>query len=188
MSDPNGWPDASKPGVPLNPARDEEWRPVVGYEGFYEVSSFGRVRTLGGGKARTHGRILKATVGTTGYLRVALSAGNVSRTCKVHRLVAAAFHGGIPPRAYVLHRDGDPTNNAADNLYFGDARQNLKDAICHGVWKPARGEAAGKAKLNTAAVQAIRASAGTHAALARLYGVDAKTIRSIRTNRSWAHV
>ncbi len=167
---------------------DEEWRPVAGYEGLYEVSSLGRVRTIGGGKARTHGRILRATSGTTGYLRVALSAANVQRTRKVHRLVAEAFHGPIPLGAYVLHRDGNPANNMASNLYFGDARQNLQDAIAHGVWKPLRGEAVSTAKLGPEAVAAIRASDESITLLARRYGVDPKTIRDARTGRSWSHV
>jgi hypothetical protein len=182
MTDTNGWPGA--PGVPEN----EEWRPVVGYENLYEVSSLGRVRTLGGGKARTHGRILKASVGTTGYLRVALSRANVSRTLKVHRLVAEAFLGACPPRGYVLHNDGNPLNNAPSNLRYGDARANLADAIAHGAWKPARGEAAGKAKLTEAKVKAIKASRASTADLAGQHAVDPTTIRDIRAGRSWAHV
>lgn len=174
-----GWPDDARP---------ENWRSILGYEGLYEVSDLGRIRTLGGGKARTHGRILKATLGTTGYLRVALSAGNVSRSRKVHQLVAEAFIGPRPCKAYVLHNDGNPLNNTPGNLRYGDARSNLEDAILHGVWQPARGEAAGTAKLTAQGVIEIRASAETHAALARRYGVAPKTIRDIRNNRSWSHV
>jgi hypothetical protein len=176
-------------GVPENPERDgEEWRSVFGYEGLYEVSSLGRVRTVGGGKARTHGRILKATRGTTGYLRVALSMGNVSRTRKVHQLVAAAFVGPRQPGAYVLHRDGNPENNAAGNLYYGDARQNLQDAIKHGTWAPARGEKAATAKLTAEIVRAVRQSPEDTATLARRYGVDVKTMWAAKNGRSWKHV
>jgi len=188
-TNPGGWPDAARPGYPANPERDgEEWRPVVGYEGLYEVSSHGRVRTLGGGKARTHGRILRATSGTTGYLRVALSAANVARTRKVHRLVAEAFLGAPPPRAYVLHHDGNPQNNRVENLRYGDARQNLADAIRHGAWEPARGENAGKAKLTADIVRAIRQSPENAATLARRYGVDAKTAWEAKHGRTWRHV
>jgi hypothetical protein len=182
MTDSNGWPGA--PGVPEN----EEWRPVVGYEKLYEVSSLGRVRTLGGGKARTHGRILKASVGTTGYLRVALSACNVAITRKVHRLVAEAFLGPPPPGAYVLHNDGNPQNNTPANLRYGDARSNLADAIAHGVWQPARGEASGTAKLTAEIVRAVRRSPEDAATLARRYGVNAKTLWAAKNGRTWKHV
>ncbi len=176
-------------GLPQNPERDgEEWRPVVGYERLYEVSSLGRVRTLGGGKARTHGRILKAAVGTTGYLRVALSANNIAKTCKVHQLVAKAFLGPRPPRAYVLHNDGNPLNNVLSNLRYGDARSNFADAVAHGVWQPARGEAAGTAKLTDEIVRAARQSAENAAVLARRHGVDVKTMWAAKNGRSWKHV
>lgn len=185
----NTWPDPARPGVPLNPERDvEEWRPVAGYEGLYEVSSCGRVRTLGGGKARSHGRILKATLGTTGYLRVSLSAANVSRTKKVHRLVAEAFLGPAPLRAYVLHQDGNPQNNRVENLRYGDARQNLADAIRHGTWKQAQGEGVSTSKLTEKIVREVRQSSQTVTALARQYNVDAKTIWSAKNGRSWRHV
>lgn len=183
----NGWP--GDPGVPMNPEKDgEEWRPVAGYEGFYEVSSCGRVRTIGGGKARSHGRILKATLGTTGYLRVSLSVSNVSRTKKVHRLVAEAFLGPPPLRGYVLHKDGNPQNNRVKNLCYGDARQNLADAIQHGTWKPAQGESAPTSKLTEQIVREVRQSSQSAAALARQYNVDAKTIWSAKNGRSWKHV
>lgn len=183
------WPDPSRPGVPLNPERDgEEWRPVVGYEGLYEVSTLGRVRTLGGGKARTHGRVLKATKGTTGYLRVALSAGNVSRTRKVHQLVAEAFIGPRPERSYVLHNDGNPLDNRPGNLRYGNARDNLADAVKHGAWEPNRGEAATKSKLRVEDVLAIRGSSEPTSILAERYGVDPTSIRDIRARRSWTHV
>jgi hypothetical protein len=187
MTANNGWPN--KPGVPLNPEKDgEKWRPVVGYKGLYEVSSHGRVRTLGGGKARTHGRILRATLGTTGYPRVSLSADNVARTRKVHRLVAEAFLGAPPPGSYVLHYDGNPQNNRVENLRYGDAKQNLDDAIRHGTWEPARGENAGKAKLTADIVRAIRQSPESSATLARRYGVNAKTMWLAKQGRSWSHV
>jgi hypothetical protein len=188
MSD-HGWPDANRPNVPLHPERDgEEWRPVAGYEGFYEVSSLGRIRTIGGGKARTHGRILKPTLTTTGYERVALSAANVSRTMKVHQMVAAAFIGARPAGAYVLHNDGNPLNNRMENLRYGNARDNLADAVKHGTWAPRRGEAASKAKLTVDDVLTIRGASETTAVLAARYGLDPTSIRDIKARRSWAHV
>lgn len=166
----------------------EEWRAIAGYEGLYEVSNLGRVRTLGGGKARTHGRVLKQSTGTTGYLRVALSRANSSATKKVHRIVAAAFLGPIPVGAYVLHNDGNATNNTASNLRFGNASDNLRDAIAHGSWAAQRGEAAGSAKLTEEDVISIRSSSERITDLANRFSVDRATIRAILTNRSWAHV
>lgn len=93
----------------------EMWEPVAGYEGRYEVSSFGRVRN-----ARTH-RTLSQRANHNGYMRVRLSAPK--RNWRVHHLVALAFFGEPPGQVgsgvgewTVHHKDEDRTNNRADNL------------------------------------------------------------------------
>ena len=90
---------------------DEEWRDVKGYEGFYQVSSFGRVKSLARKYRRTE-RILKGCANSTGYIQVCLSK---TLYC-IHRLVADAF---LPnPKNYkeVNHLDWDTSNNTLDNL------------------------------------------------------------------------
>jgi hypothetical protein len=116
----------------------EIWRPVPGREG-YEVSSFGRVRSLD--RAITHsdgrstlrkGRLLKQRTVGKGYQRVQLRPGN--EAWRVHRMVLLAFLGE-PPEGYGLacHLDGNPSNNLLENLYWGSASDNMQDRIRHGT-------------------------------------------------------
>lgn len=111
----------------------ERWLPVVGYEGFYEVSSHARVRSLPRKKCR--GTILKPTLdrGVAGYLKVGLSANGVRKSCpKLHVLVATAFLGPRPPGLEIRHLDGDSRNCRVDNLAYGTKAENDLDRKRHG--------------------------------------------------------
>jgi len=118
----------------------EEWRPVPGFEGLYEVSSQGRVRSVdhyapvrGGSVRLVRGRIRKLQTGSGGYLKLMLSKGNVITNHEVHALVAAAFHGARPPGMEVCHNNGDQSDNRAENLRYGTHSDNIRDAIKHGT-------------------------------------------------------
>ena len=105
----------------------EEWRPIVGYEGLYEVSSYGRVRSLDRYDSNNHflkGRILKLCADKDGYLNVGLCLGNKVKKYKVHRLVAEAFLLNPDNLPQVNHRDEDKTNNRAENLEMCNAKYN----------------------------------------------------------------
>lgn len=118
---------------------EEHWRPVVGYEGFFEVSSNGRVRSLprmvpagGGRQRRSSGRVLSQSAASN-YPKVGLRVDGVRRTYNVHRIVAEAFLGPCPPGLEVLHQDGDRLDNRAANLRYGTRSQNNYDAVRHGT-------------------------------------------------------
>src|SRR3546814_15421184 len=111
----------------------EEWRPVVGFEGLYEVSDQGRVRSLdrevrsGPGrtrKARSH--ILKPSAGQDGYLRVNLWQDNQYRSRTVHSVVAESFFGFVSGKE-VRHLDGNKGNCSKTNLVLDSRRQNTLD-------------------------------------------------------------
>jgi hypothetical protein len=106
-------------------ATHETWKPVVGYEGLYEVSDRGRVRTVP--------RILKPGTLNHGHLHVNLWINRKGKTRTVHRLVAAAFIGPCPDGQEVRHLDGNPTNNAVENLKYGTRSENLLDRVRHGT-------------------------------------------------------
>lgn len=117
----------------------EEWRPVVGYEGLYEVSDLGGVIQVGPGNVKrgTWENRLPRVVATylrNGYPRVRVRdlTGKVSQK-SVHTLVAESFLGPKPsPDAVVRHLDGTRDNNTADNLMWGTPKENSRDRKDHG--------------------------------------------------------
>lgn len=108
--------------------QSEEWRPVVGFEGWYEVSDRGRVRRVRGGNGTHVGRMSKISLDAYGYPRVSMSKNSDRRMYKVHRLVAEAFLGPCPEGMGVNHKDADKTNNAPGNLEYLTPRRNLQHA------------------------------------------------------------
>lgn len=113
----------------------EEWRPVVGYEGFYEVSSLGRVRSLDRyfGRRLYQGRVLKAITITGGYQSVNLCVNGEIRKGGVHLLVMAAFVGPKPHGMHTCHNNGDPGDNRLENLRYDTPSANGLDSVKHGT-------------------------------------------------------
>ena len=117
----------------------EEWRPVVGYEGLYEVSNIGNVRTVErevphypNGIRIVKSKILATCVGgrAKNYLRVKLQAHHNRGKPKhayVHHLVAEAFHGQRPADRLVCHINDQGFDNRADNVYYGSRDDNEAD-------------------------------------------------------------
>lgn len=99
----------------------EEFRPVPGWVGVYEVSAIGQVRSI-----RT-GRVLKHTVSGDGYHRVNLKADGRRESRTVHRVVAESFIGERPAGHHIRHLDGDKDNNRLGNLAYGTASENVAD-------------------------------------------------------------
>lgn len=109
----------------------EEWRDVVGFEGLYLVSNTGKIkgvdRIIGYKNGRTRkwkGTEKKQTPARHGYLKVGLSKNGKGKTIQVHHVVAEAFVPKIPGKDQVNHKDGDKTNNRADNLEWCTPREN----------------------------------------------------------------
>ena len=120
----------------------ERWLPVVGYEGFYEVSDLGRIRSLprltvwrNGRKRHYPGKILNPYISPRdGYARTPLSVQGVrSSPLLVHCLIAEAFLGPCPEGQEVRHLDGDPANNVLTNLKYGTHGENERDKVRHGT-------------------------------------------------------
>ena len=110
----------------------EIWKDIKGYEGKYQISSFGRVKSLPrktnnrNGSYTTKERILKAGLSGCGYLTTALSKDGKCKTFKIHQLVAIVFlnHNPCGHNLVIDHLDNNPKNNRVDNLEIVTAREN----------------------------------------------------------------
>jgi len=118
----------------------ECWRPIPGWDGYYEVSDHGRVRsvdrviTYRGATVpvRYKGRVLALKNGPKGHLRVTLSRQNRDYDYQVHRLVLFTFVG-LPPLGFqACHNNGIPNDNRLENLRWDSASENMRDVIRHG--------------------------------------------------------
>lgn len=99
----------------------EIWRDIEKYEGLYQVSNQGRVKSLKFGKEK----ILKSGKDKDGYLKVDLCKDGKKKTCQVHRLVAQAFIDNPSNLEQVNHKDEDKTNNNVSNLEWCSAKYNM---------------------------------------------------------------
>lgn len=105
----------------------ESWSPIPGYEGRWEASTEGRIKSLP--RRRTRGGVLKQRVNKRGYLAVALGR----ETHEVHRLIALTFLGERPEGMETRHVDGNPLNCCASNLAYGTRSENVRDKRAHGT-------------------------------------------------------
>lgn len=110
---------------------EEIWRPIEGYEGLYEVSNTGKVRSLdryvknGHSSYKLHkGKVLSPAKDKNGYLKVNLSCNGKNNIIRVHRLVAQAFIENFDNLPEINHKDEDKTNNNVTNLEWCDRKYN----------------------------------------------------------------
>lgn len=167
----------------------ETWLPVAGYEGLYEVSDLGRVRSLDtrvrtyqGTRARK-GRILNFKPRPDGYRTVSLSRDSKVADFLVHRLVAAAFLPNPTGTREINHVDFDRANNRASNLEWCSTRENRAHSKRAGRIRN------GTTKLTPGNVREIRAriAAGhRHIDIAADYGVGANVVGRIKSGQRWA--
>lgn len=179
----------------------EKWKDIKGYEGSYQVSNMGRVRSVDRIRYASNGKTMckffvkgqilkpshtgKKTRNNDGYLAVNL----LQKTKRVHRLVAEAFIPNPDNFPVVNHKDGNTENNKVENLEWCTNEYNQKHAITHGL-KP-QGEEVINHKLSQREVDEIRriykkGARGFGAkSLAKKYGVSDTTIRNILKGKKW---
>lgn len=164
----------------------EHWLPIRGYEDSYEVSSHGRVRSLarrvrrGESWLTVKGRVLQSRRGE--YARVNLKRGGKGTTRLVHQLVLEAFVGPRPPGTECCHHDGDPRNNALENLRWDTRAGNMADARQHGT--------TGR-KLDVGKVKAMRKLGEQGISgeeIGRRFQVSGTTARAVIEHRTWKHL
>ena len=173
----------------------ECWRSVVGYEGHYEVSDRGRVRSVpkcisnsrGGTNRLIKGRI-KRFSDDGRYLHLGLSKYGQSKTLRVHRMVLLAFLGPCPDGCEARHLDGDYKNNSFENLVWDTHINNNQDRIIHGTHN--HGSRNGQSKLSEQDVVIMRDLHGMFSIkqFARALGVSPQVIGKAINGVTWKHV
>lgn len=114
---------------------NEIWKDIPGYEGLYQVSNLGEVRSLPRYEKdknekvyKRKGVILNKTKTTTGYYKVELCKNGTKKSLKVHRLVALAFIVNTFNKPFINHKDGNQLNNVVDNLEWCTQSENVQHA------------------------------------------------------------
>lgn len=177
---------------------EEVWKPIKNYEGYYEVSNKGEVRTVtrfvpNSGK---HGmwyesRILKFNIDKDGYCTVALQREGKVKRCKVHRLVLSTFDN-CESDLQVNHIDGNKLNNCLNNLEWVTSSENIKHAYSIGL-KTQSGSKNNGSKLTEEQViqmcDFFKHTTLTNKQIADMFDIKSdETIRKIRKRKAWTHV
>ncbi len=170
---------------------DMEWRDIPGFEGYYQVSDDGDVRSVKrtiynskGYFATRESHVLCPNQNKCGYLKVILCVENKHYTRMVHQLVAMAFLGHTlnGHKLTINHKDGNKHNNCIANLEIVSMTTNRRHAIMLGLWNQ-RGTQSVRAKLTSddlAEIRARYAKGGvTHKELAEMFNVSKKTIGKV---------
>ena len=180
----------------------EIWKDIEGYEGMYQVSTLGRVKSLdhyakfinkGTPCKRFHkGKILKAIVSRFGYKRLWLRYKRVQRVMSVHRLVAKAFIPNPDNKPQVNHINCIKADNKIENLEWNTTFENMHHAYSNNMIPANRGEKSGTAKLTNKKVLKIRkmfeSRQYTMQFLADKFKVSITTISLIIRRITWKHI
>ena len=180
----------------------EEWRDVKGYEGHYQVSNFGRVRSLdrtcknsSSGTRKVSGKILKGGLDRNGYHQVLLYKNGKREMKPVHVFVGLHFlkpcpgvHGRYKGNYHIDHDDENTLNNSIDNLQWLIIEDNVSKSHKREGRTGARGEKSKWSKLRTEDVIKIRNDFRTYKEIAQDYNVTPEAIQAIIANKTWNHL
>lgn len=175
----------------------EQWKPIYGYKGFYEISNYGRVRSLErkalgpSGLFTVHGKILKPDTIKHGYKRIQLFKHGKYKRQMVHRLVMRAFVGPVPRGKEVNHKNGITSKNSITNLCYMTRAQNNKHAYEVLGKLPQQGIAHGRHKLTENQVRDIRKMRKNGRAISEImkkHMCCAGTVSLIANRKIWRHL
>lgn len=172
----------------------EIWRDVIGFEGIYQVSNYGKIRSLDRVDARGRKRYAKEialSFSGDGYGRVGLHKNKKRYKFLVHRLVAQCFLESIEGKDEVNHIDGIKSNNHVTNLEWCNRHDNIRHSFDNNLVRRERGENLYNAKLSAEKVIEARkmyAQGVPLSHIAKIYEVNEKTITLAIKKKSWTHV
>lgn len=175
----------------------EVWKSVKGYEGFYEVSNLGRIKSLDRllkGKYRLYrqpGKLLKPRI-SNGYKYVNLCKNGKIKVATIHTLVLSTFRRPAKPREIANHKDGVKSNNSLKNLEWCTYRENALHAFRIGLRKRKLGMDNNSVKLTNTQVLKIRTiraeSKLSYRKLGKLFGITGMACYDIISRKTWKHI
>ena len=182
-------------------SKKETWKPVVGFEGLYEVSDLGRVRSLdriirqwnrhAWIERRYPGVVLKPRPRNKFYAAYILYNGNIKRTVNGHVLVAESFVGPRPRGLEVCHDNGVHDDNRLCNLRYDTHKSNSGDTTKHGRQVRPQGEKHGMSRFSNEDVVLMRkySAAGlTGASIAVMFDASPTAVSQIVRRKRWTHI
>lgn len=173
----------------------EIWKSIKGYEGLYEVSNFGKIKSLDRlvrHKKESDFRIQKGAIkkqpkNSDGYLTVILYLKNKQKSFLVHRLVCYHFKNNPQNKPTVNHKDGNKLNNHINNLEWNTISENTKHAWETGLIKKKSGDSCNNRKLSSLQVSEIKnlLPNNTHLEISKMYNVSRSTISAVSNGQNW---
>lgn len=175
-----------------------KWKPVIGYEGWYEVSNTGRVRSVdrvvklsGGRERRLVGKLVGIHKDRDGRIYVALYKNGLSSTFRVHTLVLSTFISIKPEGMECCHNDGNPLNNDISNLRWDTRSNNQLDRRLHGTVPEMKGFKGTHVKFKECEVWMIKKllhfGIRNHI-LTKMFSTSASQIYMIAHGKTWINV
>lgn len=180
----------------MNPLDQEIWKPIEGFDGMYEISSKGRLRSWKGVNQCAPKRekpIIRKQAKARGYNWVLLSNLNgKNKMGRIHRLVASTFLPNPEGKPEVNHKNGIKDDNRVENLEWVTREENMSHAWDIGLFPDQKGEGNRASKLTKQDVLTIKAILPTgwftQTEIARAYEVDQGLISKINSGKSWGHL
>ena len=174
---------------------NEEIKDIVGYEGFYKITSFGRVFNVARwvnsgirGSVFIKGKFLAPIYNEAGYITTRLSVNGKVKSFRVHRLVAETFIPNPCNKPQINHKNGIKDDNRVENLEWCTRSENIYHAYREGL-TCAKGEGNGQAKLTNEQVLEIRAMKGVlQKDIGEMFGINGSTVSEIRSRKLWKHI
>jgi hypothetical protein len=166
----------------------EKWKEINGYKGIYLVSNHGRIKKVFPGKD-TSDKIMCVNIDRAGYHTIKLAKNNTRKHFKIHRLVASQFLDKKKRnQTEVNHKNGLKSANHACNLEWISPSENIKHAFKTGLKKRVKSRISLEDVILIKKLYFKTTYFHNQTRIARLFGINAKTIYSIVKGKSWRHV
>jgi len=170
----------------------EIWKDILGYEGLYQVSNLGNIKSIERLRIDTKGRkrifpqkIIKPLLSDRGYCQVNLYKNSKLQTRRINRLVALSFIPNLQNKEQVNHINGIKTDNSVPNLEWTTSKENVIHSFKTGLKRGRTGTKCNFSKLSESDVLKIRNSDLNYSQLSELFSTTISNISNIKNNITW---